>query len=71
MLRAPVDSQALRSVGYDPGRRILEIEFTSGLVYEYADVPPEVHGQLMVAESLGQYFNARIRDCYRYRRLPA
>ncbi len=71
MRRLAVTSAVLRSVGYDPDRRILEVEFTSGHVYEYHDVPPEVYEDLMAAESHGRYFNAKIRDGYRYRRLPA
>ncbi len=59
----------LRSVGYDPTTRTLEAEFTSGAVYRYHDVPTEVYDGLMVADSHGQYFNALIRDCYRYDRL--
>jgi hypothetical protein len=71
MQRVPVDSQALRSVGYDPTRQVLQAEFTSGNVYEYDDVPLEVYQDLMAAESHGRYFNACIKDRYRYRRLPA
>jgi hypothetical protein len=36
MERMPVDSEALRSVGYEGGT--LEIEFSSGSVYQYFDV---------------------------------
>jgi KTSC domain len=54
----------LRSVGYDPRQRILELEFTSGAVYQYLDVPATVHWALMTAESKGRYFNHEIRDDY-------
>jgi hypothetical protein len=69
MKREAVESSMLREVGYDPETRTLEVEFTSGSVYEYYDVPPEQHEGLLRAESLGQYFLANIRDAYRYRRL--
>ncbi|MGH8904983.1 MAG: KTSC domain-containing protein [Egibacteraceae bacterium] len=71
MNRVTVDSSALRSVGYDPTRQVLRIEFTSGAVYEYDDVPPEAHDDLMAADSHGQCFNALVRDRYPYRRLGA
>ncbi|TWI03774.1 KTSC domain-containing protein [Luteimonas cucumeris] len=62
MRREPVESDALRSVGYDPDRRILEIEFNSGTVYRYFDVPENVHTGLMTAGSHGEFFARHIRD---------
>ncbi len=68
--RIGVSSAALRSVGYDQEQRVLEIEFTSGAVYQYFDVPAEVYRGLMAAESHGRYFNQRVRDkSYRYQRM--
>ena len=52
----------MRSVGYDGRSRILEIEFQSGEVYQYLDVPGTVHQKLQSAKSKGQYFNSEIRD---------
>ena len=66
MRRTPVSSSTLRSVGYSPRSATLEVEFTSGDVYRYFDVPIEVFDSLMSAGSLGRYFNARIRDRYRF-----
>ncbi|MBK7181096.1 MAG: KTSC domain-containing protein [Chloroflexi bacterium] len=41
MKRTAVSSSNLASVGYDPARQSLEIEFTTGRVYEYFDVPQQ------------------------------
>ena len=57
------------SVGYDDRSRILEIEFQSGEVYQYLDVPVTIHEQLQSAKSKGQYFNSEIRDDCAYVRL--
>jgi hypothetical protein len=68
--RTPVCSSALRSVGYDQEQRVLEIEFTGGEVYQYFDVPAEVHRGLMAAESHGRYFHQHVRNAgYRYQRM--
>ena len=68
--RTPVRSSALGSVGYDQEQRVLEIEFTNGAVYQYFDVPAEVHRGLMAAESHGRYFNQQVRDkSFRYQRM--
>ncbi|MER6396928.1 MULTISPECIES: KTSC domain-containing protein [unclassified Kitasatospora] len=69
MERLAVDSSALRSVGYDAARRVLELEFTGGSVYRYDAVPGRVHRELMAAESHGRYFARRIRGRYAYRRV--
>ena len=40
--RLSVKSRILRSVGYDDSKKILEIEFSSGYVYQYSGVPPKI-----------------------------
>ena len=68
--RKPVRSSALRSVGYDPGQRVLEVEFTGGEVYRYFDVPAKVHRELMAAESHGRYFQQHVRNKgYRFQKV--
>jgi hypothetical protein len=69
MERTPVTSSNLKSVGYDPQTQTLEIEFTSGAVYQYVNVPPEIHQALIKADSLGRYFNDNIKENYSYRRM--
>lgn len=71
MRRTRVDSTTMRSVGYEAAQQILEIEFTSGAVYQYLEVPIAVFDELMQAESKGRYFNHEIRDDYTALREPA
>jgi hypothetical protein len=47
----------------------LEVEFETGGVYQYFEVPPDVHRNLLAAESLGRYFVEQVRDSYRYARM--
>jgi hypothetical protein len=68
--RIPVTSSALRSVGFDAGSSTLEIEFVSGAVYQYFDVPRSVYLEFLAAPSKGRFFNADIRDAgYRFLRV--
>jgi hypothetical protein len=62
--RRPVESTALANVGYSKRLRVLEIEFKRGGTYRYVDVPPEVHRQLLVAESKAGFYNRHIRGKY-------
>lgn len=59
----------MKSVGYESKCKILEIEFQSGVVYQYLDVPKRVHEALWQADSKGQYFNDEIRDEYAFVRV--
>lgn len=68
MIRTPVVSSNLSTVGYDPSTQTMEIEFADGAVYQYFDVPAHIHDGLLSAPSAGQYFHAQIRGVYRYAR---
>lgn len=69
MERIPVQSSTLASVGYDPESQVLEIEFKSGSVYEYFEVPMSVHRALLNAPSLGKFFNQHILDFYPFQQI--
>ena len=66
--REAVESSSLKSVGYAPESRTLEVEFHHGAVYQYLGVPPNVHEALMRAESKGTFLNREVRDIYPYER---
>lgn len=69
MKRVALQSSSLRSLGYDPEQQILEVEFSSGALYRYEAVPPEVEA-LLEADSLGRHFNQVFKpQHYRYRRI--
>jgi hypothetical protein len=59
--RKTVKSRILRSVGYDDSTKILEIEFHTGLVYQYSGVPPKVYADLMHSDEIGKYFSEKVR----------
>jgi hypothetical protein len=61
-----VSSSNLASVGYDGTISVLEVEFHSGAVYQYFDVPEQHYTGLINAPSAGQYFNAHVKGHYAY-----
>lgn len=70
MKRQSVDSSNLASVGYDVNSNTLEIEFNSGGVYQYLNVPESVYRGLMNASSHGQYFDVYIKKAgYKFRKM--
>ena len=70
MHRTPVASSVIARLGYDQDTETLEVEFHTGRIYRYVGVPPSVYEALLNAESLGRYFNERIRDHYEFREIP-
>jgi hypothetical protein len=69
MERQRVSSSDLSSIGYDISSQTLEIEFNSGAIYDYFNVPPPIYQGLMSAQSHGRYFNAYIKDRYQCQRI--
>jgi hypothetical protein len=66
MNRTPVSSSNVASVGYEPSSMTLEVEFNSGAIYQYFDVPEVEYQNLMGAESVGKYLNQNIKNVFRY-----
>ena len=59
--RQQVHSHALTAVGYSKRLHALEVEFVSGAVYRYTNVPPEIYRDLLGAPSKAQFYDANIR----------
>jgi hypothetical protein len=69
MKRIPVTSSNIMSVGYDPATRMLEVAYSTG-IYQYAGVPPEVHLNMMAAESKGRYLHTQVKPYYGATKVP-
>jgi hypothetical protein len=63
-----VQSSNLAAIDFD-WSGTLTIEFHSGSVYEYYNVPASEYDGLMSASSHGEYFHAHIKNRYDYRRI--
>lgn len=58
MWREAVDSEPVASIGYEPRKCELDVQFReSGDVYRYFQVSAEEHREFMAAESKGSYLN--------------
>jgi hypothetical protein len=69
MALRPVSSDALRAVSYDRERRVLTVQFESGSLYEYFEVAPELHDELLAAQPHPwQVVGDRVKR-HRFRRL--
>lgn len=63
------ESSVIKQASYDASKRELEVEFRSGAVYKYADVPPEEAEAFAASSSKGGFFTAYIRNSYQASRV--
>jgi hypothetical protein len=65
MKRYKAASDAIRSVGYNAKKEILEIEFRNGGIYQYTDFPEDEYEEFVSGDvSMGRYFLYKIKDWY-------
>ena len=64
-----VKSRMLAAVAYDHDWHHLYLEFRSGDIYCYREVPPHRYQELLAADSKGKYSQAHILNHYRYQRI--
>lgn len=67
MERSPLASSSVASAGYDDSTRVLEIEFKSGRIYQFDDVPRGVFDWLLRTPNKGSYVARMINGKYRHR----
>ena len=61
-------STSIARTEYDAARKVLSVWFVaSGKRYDYEGVPQDIVSRFRSAFSKGRFFNADIRDRYRYR----
>lgn len=68
--RQKVESSNIAEIGYDNSKRILEISFKNGSVYQYTPVTEEAYKQCMAASSKGKWVHSNLKgndmiDCKR------
>jgi hypothetical protein len=69
-LRTPISgSSTIRSVGYSPADRTLDVEFHSGSTYRYKNVPDRVYKNLVKAKSVGSHHSDNVAHRYKFEKL--
>ena len=69
MNREPVASSNIASLGYDEPSQTLEVEFTTGGIYQYYNVAQTIFDQLLQAGSKGQFLAYQIKNAHPYSRV--
>jgi lysyl-tRNA synthetase class 2 len=64
-------STVIKQLEYHRDTKSLKIQFVSGLIYLYNDVPEEVYDQFRSYREKGIFFNNHIKNKYSFTRLHA
>ena len=64
-----VDSSMINKVMFNFQTKTLKVEFTSGALYEYTNVDPEIYDGLCRSESQGKFFNEKIKNNFEFTQL--
>lgn len=62
------ESSTVRRVKYIPEKAILEVEFTSGGIYHYSEVPQSVADAAFKSEKIGSFVKEKIKGVFTYLR---
>jgi hypothetical protein len=71
MPRVELQSTSLNAATFQEQSAWLELEFRSGAIYRYRDVPARVFRELLGADSKGRYFNQHIRNRFCYAKIDS
>ncbi|AMG94307.1 MULTISPECIES: KTSC domain-containing protein [Citrobacter] len=69
MLFQEVVSSKIKSIGYYPSEKILEIVFIASGTYQYVGVSAKTHKAFLEAKSKGRFFGGVIKDKYLCRKI--
>ena len=63
-----IESSNLKRAQYDTESKLLEVEFKTGAIYEYEEVPHTIFTRMRMSESQGKYFNTEISRKFKYKK---
>jgi hypothetical protein len=66
MMLKSVSSSCLKATGYNPETETLYVQFISGTIYEYYNVPQIVYDEMLSAPSMGNYLTTKVAKAYNY-----
>ena len=69
MQNTPLSESRIRSYGYHPPSRTLELEFLNGKIYQYYGISENLYNSLKEADSMSEFFHLHIKNVYAFARV--
>ena len=66
----PCKSSQVKAFGYDAASKTLQLEFNSGGIYQYHDVPASTFDSMKECESVGKFLGTEIKGKFKFTRIP-
>lgn len=63
------ESSQVKAHGYDAATRTLAVEFKSGGVYHYHDVPAKTYDDMKASKSVGKFIGASIKGAHKFTKI--
>lgn len=64
-------SSVINHFSYDAISKTLKINFVSGMIYLYKNVPEQVYNSMKTSVSKGKFFNSNIKDKYKFEKIDS
>jgi hypothetical protein len=64
-------SAVISSISYDAATLKLRVQFTSGMIYDYLDVPEAVYIAMKTSGAKGIYLNRYIKGKYAFEKIES
>lgn len=64
-----VQSTNIQCVAHQGGDLFVRFNYGGGTCYRYTGVPAETYSELLTAESVGRFFDQRVKKSFPYERL--
>ena len=71
MVNQMVLSSEIEWIGYEHKNHMLQVEFITGGIYQYENVPAQVYEDFLSTDSHGRFFESKIKGAYPYRKIRA
>lgn len=68
MKKSPVESSAIKAVGYDETKKELHVDFHGTGTYIYDNVQPATHRAMMEADSIGKFVHNYVKGYHPHRK---
>ncbi len=69
MERTNIDTRLIKSMGYDKEKKIMEVEFSSDMIYQYNNFPEDLYNEIVNHKNIDKFFKINIVNRYHYKRL--
>ena len=69
MERLEKESSNIKFWDYEEKIKVLTVTFKNKSVYNYFDVPKEIHEGAKSAESIGKFLNTKVKGIFKYKKV--